>query len=598
MTRTTLAFAIVAAVTAAPVGHAAQRRGGPPPPRERTGTAVIAGRVVTTATSATPVARALVTITSDALARGRTVITGLDGAFAFGGLPAGNYTLVAARPPYVAATYGARRPGQPGTPITLADGQRFADVTLALARGAAISGIVREGDGEPAAGVRLEVVPLGTATPDPGIPIETDDRGMYRAFGLLPGRYVVRATIPNAAARELALRSDDEIDAILTRLRSRGAGRGRGIAGGSRGPAAGPSRPAPPAAVYGYAPVYYPGTVDPDQAAVVLIAEGEDRGGVDIALQAVRVGAVAGRVTWSGGEVPGTTSLTLVREMTGPAARDPVLAERLVPPAGARPGPDGTFRFGSVLPGRYRLTARTVSQQDGVLWALADLTVGAEEAEVTLALQPGLRLTGRAVFEGDVPVQPDDVTRFRLRLVEMTGAPVVAPSAPVGDDGRFVFTGISPGTYAPASMFAPPGWWLRSAFVSGRDLLDYPLDIGPAGDVNGMVATFTNRHSELSGTLLGAGARPAPDYFIVVLPAERAMWRPGARRIQAVRPGTDGHFAFANLPGGDYLIAALADMEVSDLVDPAFLEQLVPAAVPVHLDEGARVAQDLRIAGR
>lgn len=57
-------------------------------------------------------------------------------------------------------------------------------------------------------------------------------------------------------------------------------------------------------------------------------------------------------------------------------------------------------------------------------------------------------------------------------------------------------------------------------------------------------------------------------------------------------------FVVRDLPAGDYLIAALTDLEPSDLVDLSFLERLAAGAVPVHLDEGERKIQDLRIAPR
>jgi hypothetical protein len=52
---------------------------------------------------------------------------------------------------------------------------------------------------------------------------------------------------------------------------------------------------------------------------------------------------------------------------------------------------------------------------------------------------------------------------------------------------------------------------------------------------------------------------------------------------------------FSDLPPGDYVIAALTDMEPSDLLDPSFLETLLPSGVTVRIDEGGRTIQDLRI---
>ena len=49
----------------------------------------------------------------------------------------------------------------------------------------------------------------------------------------------------------------------------------------------------------------------------------------------------------------------------------------------------------------------------------------------------------------------------------------------------------------------------------------------------------------------------------------------------------------AHLPPGDYLLAAVTDLERNEEYDPAFLASLVTAAVPVTLLPGQRKVQDL-----
>jgi hypothetical protein len=83
---------------------------------------------------------------------------------------------------------------------------------------------------------------------------------------------------------------------------------------------------------------------------------------------------------------------------------------------------------------------------------------------------------------------------------------------------------------------------------------------------------------------------------VIVYPTDRTRWFAGSRRVQATRPGTDGRFAFANLPAGDYLIAALTDVEPGEWQRPAFLAQLVPSSIAITLPDGGRVTQDFKIA--
>ena len=82
---------------------------------------------------------------------------------------------------------------------------------------------------------------------------------------------------------------------------------------------------------------------------------------------------------------------------------------------------------------------------------------------------------------------------------------------------------------------------------------------------------------------------------MIVFPAARSLWTPGSRRVQAVRPGTDGAFAVTPLPAGEYLMAAVTDVEPGQWNDPSFLDQLAAAAVRVVVTDGQQTRQDLRI---
>ena len=65
--------------------------------------------------------------------------------------------------------------------------------------------------------------------------------------------------------------------------------------------------------------------------------------------------------------------------------------------------------------------------------------------------------------------------------------------------------------------------------------------------------------------------------------------------MQSVRAGADGRFTIRDLPAGDYLAAAVSDIDAATLADTAFLESLLPAAVPLRLGDGERKSQDLTI---
>ncbi|MEZ5319909.1 MAG: hypothetical protein R2752_21075, partial [Vicinamibacterales bacterium] len=225
---------------------------------------------------------------------------------------------------------------------------------------------------------------------------------------------------------------------------------------------------------------------------------------------------------------------------------------------------------------------------------------------------PGLHFAGQVRFDATT-LTPPDVTTLRASLfpegiglaastsssgvVTILGNAAVPRNTTLDADGRFDLPGQLPGRYFVSVSLAPTtGWWLRSAMAGGRDLADDGLELDDT-DVTGVVITYTDRHSALTGVLETAGGAPAADYFMVVVPADRSLWRPNARRIRSTRPDTTGAFAFRDLPGGGYLLAALTDVEPSDLGQTTFLEQVAAEAIPVTIRDGETTEQRVRIAG-
>jgi hypothetical protein len=130
---------------------------------------------------------------------------------------------------------------------------------------------------------------------------------------------------------------------------------------------------------------------------------------------------------------------------------------------------------------------------------------------------------------------------------------------------------------------------------SGREVLDTWLSVSAGESIPDLTVTFSDRISELSGRLESIDGSPAPDYFILAFSTDRERWTPLSRRVRQSRPATDGRFAIRGLPAGDYFVAAVTDVEPGEWFDPAFLSQLVPAAVKVTVREREQTIQDLRI---
>src|SRR6185295_3874764 len=171
----------------------AQTKDVPPPPAGR-----ISGRVLA-ADTGRPVKRARVFATAVELPGGRGVLTDDSGVFDLTELPAGRYTLTVSKSGFVSLSYGQRRPLQAGTPLQLADGQQLKGIQFQLPRGSVIGGRVLDEDGEAMPGVNVRVMRYqylqGERWLTPAGAGQTDDKGQYRVWGLMPGDYYVNAVM-------------------------------------------------------------------------------------------------------------------------------------------------------------------------------------------------------------------------------------------------------------------------------------------------------------------------------------------------------------------------------------------------------------------
>src|SRR5688572_1480450 len=109
-----------------PAGGGGGRQQGMPargaPPREAPrGTSILRG-VVVAADNGNPIRRAQVRVAGQG-AGSRLATTDAQGRFEIRDLPAGRYTLSAAKGGFVSLQYGQRRPSESGTPLELGDAQ-------------------------------------------------------------------------------------------------------------------------------------------------------------------------------------------------------------------------------------------------------------------------------------------------------------------------------------------------------------------------------------------------------------------------------------------------------------------------------------------
>ena len=154
---------------------------------EEPSTGSISGKVVNE--SGQPLIGAILSIRGvGPIATGRSTTTDVEGSFRVSGLDAGLYTVSASAPAYTSDPV-------PPTFYRIGD-----TVRMELVRGGVITGTVTNSSGEPVINVRVRAIRIrdarGAAQRLPGFAFQeryTDDRGVYRIYGLVPGTYLISA---------------------------------------------------------------------------------------------------------------------------------------------------------------------------------------------------------------------------------------------------------------------------------------------------------------------------------------------------------------------------------------------------------------------
>jgi protocatechuate 3,4-dioxygenase beta subunit len=532
-----------------------------------------------------PVKRARVFATAAELPGGRGMLTDENGVFDLTELPAGRYTLTVSKSGFVSLSYGQRRPLQAGTPLQLADGQQLKGVDFRLPRGSAIAGRVLDEDGDAMPGVAVRVMRYeyqqGERRLTPAGSAQTDDKGQYRVWGLMPGDYYVSAMARN--------------------VNPGGGGGGRGpfrgwspggpavTGGGPSGGRVGAPSPGPSddADQLAYAPTYFPGVASVKEARPVSLGLSQEILDVNFSMMLVRAARVSGHVVNPDGTpaTGGTVNLAADTTNAGQVGTNP----------GARIQWDGAFSIPNVPPGRYVLRARG-NDREAAQYAFQPITVAGQDLDaLTVILSAGGTISGTVSFQPGM-TQPPDVTQVRITAPSTDqGSLGPQPNVRVGKDGRFSLSGVPAGSHLIRPNGNVRGWAMKSVSIGGHETTDTPVVVRSGENLANVEIVFTDKLTEISGTITNEQGTPVPDYTVLAFSTDRSLWRAQARQIMTARPDQTGKYRIRGLPPGDYYLTTVDPVEQGEWFEPDYLDDHRAAAAHVALAEGDVKTQDFKV---
>jgi hypothetical protein len=375
----------------------------------------------------------------------------------------------------------------------------------------------------------------------------TDDRGVYRLFGLLPATYRVCANPQKSA-----------------------------VPGASE-----PAR---------YTRTCHPAAIAEAQATDVAVTTG-DAVNIDIRPQGIRSYTLSGTVLDATG-TPADGADVMALPLDDEPASDSTRSKA------------GTFELQGVTTGRYLIVAslggpetpddrRSPKRERETGFATIDIT-GGDVNGIAVTTARLATVTGRVVFEG-APAPSATTLRMVVRgrhvgralwRLDRPGA------APVSDTLAFQLENADRLPMVVGISEPPKGWAVKSVLYDGRDITNIPTEFIRGSAAAPLRIVLTNRVAEPSIRVVDQPGNAGVQGYLVIVPANRAQWT-GGFSTQPIETGT------VHLPAmspGDYLVAALSAADGVLLSrDPDRIADVAAVATAMTFAEGDRQTYDLAL---
>lgn len=429
---------------------------------------VVSGRVVLDGKTSTSVEVVLLTEGNERRTEIARTSTDAEGRFRLNVEEAGRYRVMPFAPAYVSSNEQSV-----AKVITVAPGEEIKDVDFALVPGGVITGHVLTPDGRPAIAERIAVTPVvqpGQNRPTLNLPngiLETDDRGVFRVFGLPPGRYFVSAGT-----------GGESVAADFNNRR------------------------------FSYPRTFHPNVIEEAKATVVEVAAGGETANVDITLsRRAESFTASGRIIDARNSQPlaGVTfGFVATREngrMSGAPVRD------------LQTDAEGKFVIPKLTPGRYAVFVS--SNRDSAVYSEMlpfEVTKG-DVTDLELVAQQGSSLSGTVVVEGATDASVfNKLTGVSIAsILYQPEMMLTAHEMPViNPDGSFRLNGLRPGKLkiVDNAQRLPRGFSVLRVERDGvaqRDGIDIP---GDASNITNVRIVMAYGNGTVRGTVK-SGELPA-----------------------------------------------------------------------------------------
>lgn len=475
-----------------------------------------------------------------------------EGNYRFANLAAGRYLIN----PFAPALVIPREGWPPGKTINVDDGEAVAKTDFALTRGGVVTGRVIDAQGRPVVGQIITLTPVeeGDKKPQQFDPLAaspfgksmymTDDRGIYRLYGLNAGRYLVSLGAPNASGINLNLKRNYQ------------------------------------------AQTFHPGVTDKSKAAIVEIKEGGEATGIDI-----RLGLPSQTYKASGRIVDATTGKPVPTIVANYGA---VMGEtKMVMPRGlgAVASSKGEFRFDSIVPGRYHAFASFDQDSESYSDSTPFEITNGDVTGLVVKVHRGLSISGVVTVEGtNDPATLTSLTQIQLNAY-VDGAEVSAPreiTARIAADGTFRLAGLQPGTVRLyVNRFFVPTKLAVLRIERNGVAQQNGLQVNSGESLTDVRIVLANATGVLRGQVRVNGDVSLEDISLTV--SAHRVGQDGPMSYQTTEANASGRFTFEGLLPGEYEISVKA----TNLNDDKFVTAKQNVTVSGETETNMTITVDL-----